>query len=235
MSGRASQRLRLAALVSLLAACATPPDFRALPADTTPPLRPPSAAPQATRYTVDAERSEIRFLVFREGPLAALGHNHVVQAQGVVGEIYLAAEFSQSQFWLSIPVAGLVVDAAAARAQEGEQFASAPDAEAIASTTKNMVGDRVLQAGRYPRIDVRSVALGGSASAPLLTVRIKLGAAQRNLTIPVAVAYLDQEIRVTAQFEIKQSDFGIAPFSVLGGAIRVADTVKVRLQIVAGR
>ena len=226
------QRLRLAALVALLAACATPAEFRALPADTTP-LRPPAAASQATRYTVDAERSEIRFLVFRDGPLSALGHNHVIQAKGVVGEIDLAAEFAQSRFWLSIPVSGLVVDAAAARAEEGEQFASTPDAGAIASTTKNMLGDRVLQAGQYPRIEVRSVALGGPAVAPTLTVRIKLGPAERDLAIPVAIDYRDQEIRVTAQFEIKQSDFDIAPFSVLRGAIRVADTVKVRLRIVA--
>ena len=62
----------------LAAACQTlpPPGETAVLAE---PVRTdvnvPSGAP---RYSVDPQASEIRLLVYRDGPLARFGHNHVV-------------------------------------------------------------------------------------------------------------------------------------------------------------
>jgi len=53
--------------------------------------------------------------------------------------------------------------------------------------------------------------------------------------VPVAIDYRDGQLAVTAVFAINQTDFGITPLSVLGGALQVADTVKVRMRVVAQR
>jgi hypothetical protein len=177
--------------------------------------------------------SDVRFLVFRAGRLANLGHHHVVQAKTVTGDIYLAADFHRSSFALVIPVADFQVDAAAARSVEGDEFAKLPDAEAIAGTTRNMLDNNVLDATRYPQIDIRSVGLAGPAWAPDITLRVKLRGVERDLTVPVALDTRDDQLAVTAVFEIKQTDFGITPLSVLGGALQVADAIKVRMRIVA--
>jgi polyisoprenoid-binding protein YceI len=200
---------------------------------TAPPL--PAAPPttQATRYSIRSDLSDVRFLVYRAGRLATLAHNHVVQPKTIRGEIYLATDFQRSSFSLVIPVTDFQVDAAEPRSVEGEEFATPPDAEAIAGTTNNMLGDAVLDATRYPQIDVKSVGLIGPAWAPDVTIRIKLRGVERDITVPLAIDYRDDQLAVTAVFAINQTDFGITPLSILGGALQVANTVRVRLHIVA--
>ncbi len=88
---------------------------------------PPGAVPDnAVRYEVLAERSDIRFLVYRAGALARLGHHHVVQAKNVRGEILRAPDIRQSSFFIELPVKDFQVDAAAARMDEGGEFLPVP-------------------------------------------------------------------------------------------------------------
>ena len=78
----------LYACVAILAACQIPSESRVPTAPTKPVL--PAAPAQATRYTIRSDLSDVRFLVYRAGPLAARGHNHVVQAKTITGEIALS-------------------------------------------------------------------------------------------------------------------------------------------------
>jgi polyisoprenoid-binding protein YceI len=195
------------------------------------PIAPPAA--QATHYAIRADLSDVRFLVYRAGRLADLGHNHVVQAKTITAEIYLATDFKRSNFSLVIPVTDFRVDAPEARSVEGEEFVKLPTAEAIAGTIKNMLGSNVLDAAHYPQIGIRSVSLVGPGWAPDVTVRIKLRGVERDITVPVAVDYRDDRLAVTAVFQVNQTDFGITPLSVLGGALQVANAIRVRIRIVA--
>ena len=106
----------------LLGSCQTPPsnDGAALPV-----TRVRSAekfAAQTVRYVIRSEQSDVRFLVYRAGALARLGHSHVVQASTIKGEIHLAPDIRQSSFSLVLPIADFKVDAAESRAEEGEEF-----------------------------------------------------------------------------------------------------------------
>lgn len=221
------------AALLLAGACQTPsaPPAAAIPTDSTVPTTSPDA--QATRYSIRSDLSDVRFLVYRAGRLATLGHNHVVQPGTIAGEIHLATDFHRSSFSLVIPVAGLHVDDPGSRSVEGQDFATPPDAEAIARTTRNMLGDKVLDAARFPQIDIRSLGLVGPAWAPDVSLRIRLRGVERDMTVPVAIDLQGDRLVVTAVFEIRQTDFGITPLSVLGGALQVADTVRVRMRIVA--
>jgi hypothetical protein len=96
----------------------------AVPTAPIPPIAPPAA--QAPHYAIRSDISDVRFLVYRAGRLAALGHNQVVQAKTITGEIYLATDFQRSSFWLVIPVTDFQVDAPEARFVEGEQFVKLP-------------------------------------------------------------------------------------------------------------
>ena len=217
--------------VVILEACQTPPVSSVPAASTTAALPEPPA--QATRYTIRSDLSDVRFLVYRAGPLAARGHNHVVQAKSIMGNIALATDFHRSTFSIVMPAANFLVDAAEARIVEGEEFAKLPAAEFIESTTRNMLGSRVLDAPQFPQIEIRTVGLIGPSWAPDVTIRIRLKGVERDVTVPVAIDYTDDRLVATAVFEIKQTDFGITPLSILGGALQVADTVRVRMRIVA--
>lgn len=219
----------------LLGSCQTPPSNEGAARPVTRVRSAEKFAAQTVRYVIRSEQSDVRFLVYRAGALARLGHSHVVQAGTIKGEIHLAPDIRQSSFSLVLPIADFKVDAAESRAEEGEEFSVLPDDEAIAGTTKNMLGEKVLDAVSFPQIEIGSLALSGPAWGPDITVRIKLHGVEREITVPTAIDNSGEQLVATAFFSVNQSDFGITPLSVLGGAIQVANTVRVRMRLVAKR
>lgn len=198
------------------------------------PAGPPSVPLHAPRFVVDPRASELRLLVFRAGPLAKFGHDHVLVGR-VRGDIYAGDTAAVSGFRLDIPVTSFAVDPPTARAEEGPAFAETVSAQARSETRENMLGPKVLDATRYPLIRVVSVALSGPRWNPEVTARVTLHGVTHDLRFPAAVVEDGPRLTVIARFRIAQSDFGIEPFSILGGGLRVRDAVDVRLKIVARR
>lgn len=229
------RQLALIALLPLLVSCQTPTPEPAAP----PPTQPVPAAQgtpvplTAARYRVQADLSDVRFLVYRAGPLARLGHNHVVQARNIQGEIDLAPDFKASTLRLALAVKDFQVDNAAARREEGEDFATEPDADAVAGTRRNMLSDKALDASRYPEVAIVSTGISGPAWQPDIALRIRLHGVEKEITVPVALDVGATRLTATAAFSIRQSEFGITPLSVLGGGLQVADTVRIRLRLTA--
>jgi len=213
-----------------LAGCGTTPPDTVITDGVSAPLATP--APDAKRFVVDAGASRVRFIVRRAGTLARLGHNHVILARRIEGEIALAPELSRTTVALQLPVDGFEVDPPAERAALGEGFEPVPE-QAVIGTRRNMLGPRVLDATRHATVRIDTVAVTGRADALAMTLRIRLREVSRDLTVPVAWRREGDTLSASADFEIRQSDFGITPLSVLGGALQVDDVVPVRLRIVA--
>jgi hypothetical protein len=213
----------------LLAGCQTAPTA---PHVALAPL-PSLPVPGAEHLVVRPELSEVRFLVYRAGALAAFGHDHVIQAKDIRGDVYLAKDFQSSGFSLSLPVAGFVVDDPKARSEEGPDFAKQPSAAAVDGTRKNMLSESLLDAAHFPEVGIRSVKLQGPESGPAATVRIELRGVARDMSVPIHVDQNGDTLSVDGGFDLKQSDFGITPFSALGGGLQVADTLHVRFHLVA--
>src|SRR5260370_173257 len=115
--------LSIGVLALLLAACGAP-----RPRHAAPPPKPEESIsrpglPPGRVYRIDENQSELRILVYRAGPLAHFGHNHVMVNHAIRGAVNLADVPGDSVFWLTVPVAGFVVDDAQARRAEGADFA----------------------------------------------------------------------------------------------------------------
>lgn len=218
-----------------LVGCQTAPEHTFTPLNTGRAPLIEARAENSVRYEILPDLTDIRFLVFRAGPLARFGHNHVVQAKNVRGEIYLAPDIHRSSFFIEIPVKDFQVDAEQARLDEGEGFFTQPDEDAITGTARNMLSENVLDAARYPMIEIKSLALTGPAWGMDITMRIKMHAMARDIVVPSAIENTNDRLVVTAFFSINQTDFGITPMSVLGGGLQVQDAIKVRMRIVAGK
>ncbi len=191
----------------------------------------PAAAP---RYRVDPQASEIRLLVYRDGPLARFGHSHVVVGR-VHGEIRAGDAAAASGFRLEIPVDSFAVDPPAARAEEGDEFAAQVSEPARRDTRENMLGADVLDAARHPLVRVESIALVGPQWGPTVTARVTLRGVTRDLRFAAAVLRQDDTLVVVAGFRIRQSEFGIEPISALNGGLRVRDALDIRVRLVARR
>jgi len=185
----------------------------------------------SVHYAADAQHSEVEFLVYKAGSLAAFGHNHTVEARDFSGDVYLAPAFKDSIFSLKLPVKSFEVDRAEARSAAGADFASKPSAKDIQGTTEHMMGAGTLDVEKYPEVTIQSVSVSGEESKAEMTVRITLHGTARDVKVPVTVSRDGDDLTAAADFELRQSEFGITPFSAAGGALQVADAFKVHLKI----
>jgi hypothetical protein len=186
-------------------------------------------------YQLLPDASEVRILAYRDGPLARLGHNHVLVGRGLAGGLAVTRPSEASTFRLRLAVDSLSVDPPAARAEEGQDFTSEVSEQARAGTRENLLGAKVLDAAQFPFVEVALLAMAGPFWAPDLLVRVRIRDQVHD--VPVAVGVWEDEDRLLARgsFSVRQSDFGMTPFSVLGGGLRVRDDLKIRMQLSFGR
>jgi len=182
---------------------------------------------------IDSDRSVVTMLVRRAGPLARLGHNHVITSAQESGRAWLAPEPRDSGFEIRLPVSAFVVDDPAARLAAGAEFPGELPGEAREGTYRNMLRPEVLDGEGHSAVVVRAGRISGTWQQPLVAARITLRGTTREVAVPVELQIDAQSMFAQGTLRIRQSDFGITPFSVGGGAIQVADEVDVRFEIVA--
>ena len=184
-----------------------------------------AAAQGKTVYRIDPARSLVSITVRRGGSLAHLGHDHVVASHEAQG--YIAPEEGRADLY--VPLRELSVDEPALRAEAG--LDTQPSESEIAGTRLNML-DKVLEAQRFPFAIIR---VSGLEKIPtgmrLLTVAITLHGVTRTFAVAAQIETGGGELSVTGLLEFNQSDFGIVPFSILGGAMQVQDRLSLRFRI----
>lgn len=176
---------------------------------------------------VDSARSLLVLEVRRAGVFARLGHDHVVASHDVSG--FVAPELGRAD--LLVPLDKLAVDESALRSEAG--FTTQPTPEDIAGTRHNMLS-KVLETQKYPTALIHIAQDTSSTSAkPILAVSITLHGVTRTYSVSPAMVSTANGLMVDGSMQFKQSEFGITPFSILNGAIRVQDELKLRFRIVA--
>jgi hypothetical protein len=219
----------VAALAALLAGCA--PEIRRpeKPAERLAPSEYPksfydqAAARGEPVYRIDTERSLVVIEVRRGGSLARLGHDHVVAARSVAGHV--APDSNRADLYVALD--DLTVDEPELRKAAG--FDTQPSESDIAGTRANML-DKVLETQKFPYALIRASGTGGK-----LSVSITLHGVTRALDVPVKIERDGEQIAATGRFALNQTDFGITPFSILGGAVAVQDRLDLKFSIRAQR
>jgi polyisoprenoid-binding protein YceI len=236
-NGAMVRRLLLAVLV-LAGACRAPPERGT--AATTADVKAAQASSTATTqlaqagaWPVDPERTVVTVIVRRAGPLARLGHDHVITSADERGSVWVGPIPARSAFELELPVDRFEVDLPGARASAGAEFGAPVPDEARAGTRQNMLRREVLDAAGFPVITVRSIAASGDWPQPVIRLEVTLRGARREFEIPVSIELDATTVVARGEVRFNQTDFGMAPFSVAGGAIQVADTLEVRFEIAA--
>jgi hypothetical protein len=198
-----------------------------------PPAPGPAAGPDAWRaaaasgaavYAVDPDASLIAVTVHRAGLMARLGHDHVVASHALAG--YAAPGLGRAD--VAFRVDQLTVDEPPLRRAAG--FDTQPSADAIEGTRRNMLGP-VLDAQHYPDVTLHAER---SADGPL-RMAVTLHGVTRWMELPASVQVDANQLTASGTAHLKQTDFGITPFSVGGGLLAVADGLDVRYHIVARR
>lgn len=177
-------------------------------------------------YRIDAAQSLITVTVRRGGALARFGHDHVVASRSVAG--FVAPDAGRADFHFRLD--RMTVDEPALRSAAG--LDTQPDAEAIEGTRTNML-TRVLDAARHPLVMLHAERVRGKPGQLRLTVT--LHGVARTVEVPVTIEQSDSAITASGQLRLLQTEFGITPMSVMGGAMVVQDPMELRFRIVARR
>lgn len=186
---------------------------------------PPAAEPAPGGVNIDDSRVYIRVGKRR------LGHEHGVEGKLKSGTIHLNRREEAGE--LVFDMATFTADTDAARQYVGLE--STTDADEQKDVTATMRGKGVLNAAEFP------TATFVIDSAPLLVEKTEKGEAQyqlegeltlRDKTNPLKViaAVVEEKegrIRLQGEFRIKQSEYGIKPYSAAGGLVAVADELRI--------
>jgi hypothetical protein len=179
-------------------------------------------------------------LVYRAGPLAALGHNHVISCRCISGALYLPRDPLRGGFDLRLAADRLTVDDPALRAAEHSvDFPPDVSPSDRQGTRHNMLGAALLDAARHPRIVLRAEGLraapDGKPGDLIAETLIEVGGHAGAIAVPVRYELRPDRILASGEFSLRQTALGLTPFSALGGALRVRDVMRVRFQLVAKR
>lgn len=167
----------------------------------------------AQQRAIDTRKSTLTVHVSKAGLFSALGHNHEIAAPIAHGLVDRTARRVE-----------LYTNAGALQVRDPD--VSDKDRAQIRTT---MLGPQVLDAQRYPEIVFRSTAAEPSgAGSWKVAGTLALHGQSRAVTVEVRET-TDGHYVGTSRF--KQTDFGITPVRVAGGAVRVKDEIRIDFEI----
>ncbi len=185
------------------------------------------------RWRIDPANSALRVYVYRGGTLAALGHNHVLAARGLHGQFALPADEHGVSGELGFRVDALSVDDPLERAAAGADFPGAIEASDIAGTRRNLLGPSVLDAGHWPDVRIELAGASGGPADYRIAATLVVRGVSSTSEVPVHVVRDGRRCTIDGDVVLSQARLGLEPFSVMFGALRVEDGLRVRLHLVA--
>jgi polyisoprenoid-binding protein YceI len=103
---------------------------------------------------------------------------------------------------------------------------------------ESTMNESVLESAKYPEIvftstNISSNKLSEGRFQVNVAGNLSLHGVTRPLTVPTQLAVMGEEFRASGEVSLSQSDFGIQPVSVAGGALKLKDELKFSFDIVA--
>ena len=178
---------------------------------------------------IDAQRSSITVHVERAGFFSFAGDNHEIGAPLLSGSLVETKDESKCDV-------ELVVDAAHMQVLDPKA-----SADTRAKVQVKMLGPDVLDVARFPRIEFRSrnISVTPLNGARLknpgdMLLRIAGDLTLHGQTHPVEFEAIGANGHYHGSAKLKQTDFGIKPITIAGGAVKVKDEVTIDFEIFAG-
>lgn len=176
---------------------------------------------QSSSYTLNEADSKLYVQVFKKrgGAASALAHDHVILATGWSGSVtWDAANVGACSVSISLPVTGLAPDTDTMRNLVG--YSSRLSASNQAKVKGNIVSLTQLAAEHFPTITYTSTSCTGSGSAITVTGNLTIRGASKAITVPMEIQADGSSFSAKGTFTATHEDFGFAPYSAMGGALR---------------
>ena len=184
-------------------------------------------AQQKSNYSIDSAKSKVEINVGKEGTFKAFGHDHVIAAKEVSGQVQFDPQkIDQSTVRLRIPTKSITV------VDPGE---AEKDRHQVQAT---MEGEKVLDVAKFPEITFTSSSVTAAKKTSegwtlTLAGKLNLHGVEKPVSFPLRVHAEANELRGEGELSVLQTDHGITPVKVGGGTVKVKDKLKITFNIVA--
>jgi polyisoprenoid-binding protein YceI len=201
--------------------------MRAISAGLTLLLAPFAVGAQGDAYSIDPQQSKLEIHVSKEGAFKVFGHDHLISAQQVSGQAQFDPQkIAQSSVRLGISTKSITV------IDPGE---SEKDRHEVQAT---MEGEKVLDVSKFPEITFTSNGVSAAKKTPdgwelTLAGKLSLHGVEKPVSFPLHIHTDASELRGQGELSILQTDYGITPVKVGGGAVKVKDKLKITFNLVA--
>ncbi|MFA9460327.1 YceI family protein [Thiohalorhabdus methylotrophus] len=180
-------------------------------------------------YRVDPCLSRVTIRVSAGGPLAELGHNHVVSTRELHGYVLDPAAGGSGRTDIYVPVTALEVDKP--RLVEEAGFDTELSEQEKAQTRYNMLAE-VLEAHKYPYVRIHATPAPDSPTPPeALTVDLTIHGETQTRRVPVRMRRTEDWLEVRGRLSVRHEDFGMEPFTALAGQLRVKEELDLRFLV----
>jgi polyisoprenoid-binding protein YceI len=177
-------------------------------------------------YHLVPEQSKFTVQAFAEGLLSAFGHDPVLEIKDFTGETeFVPGSFESASLKMTIKADSIVLST---EVKEKDRL-----------DLEQTMREQVLEIAKYPEIvfvssNVSVTRLAeGRYRARVIGDLTFHGSTQKNLWITSEVTVSGESLRAKGDFSLKQSDFGIKPFSAAGGTIKLKNELKFSFDIAA--
>ena len=171
----------------------------------------------AGRHTLGPENGTLSVRTSRTGAAAMAGHDLLLHATDWQATLEIGGDPAETSIVLD-------VDAGSLRVQEGTGGMQ-PLGEEDKASIHQTIDEEIL---KQERIRFRSTAVDIPGDGSRMRVRGELTLVGTTAPISFVLA-VDGDGSVTGSAVVKQSDWGLTPYSALFGALRVADEVEVEI------
>jgi hypothetical protein len=185
-----------------------------------------TVAPNISPGDIELSASRVFIFVDKTG----LGHQHAVEGQLAISQLILGAEKGAGRLVFNMDS----FDADTRRARQYLGLPGDTDEGTRKQVNNNMKGREVLDTTKYPQaiLDIQSALPTGklnSEGAPEyeITGRFTLHGVQKPIKFLAYAEKANGWVHLRGDFGIKQSTYGIKPYSKAFGAIGVADALQI--------
>jgi polyisoprenoid-binding protein YceI len=177
------------------------------------------------KFLIDAAANRFTVQAFATGLLSAFGHNPTIAIRDYAGEIQFASEtYQDAHVRVTVRTTGTEV------LDEMKK----DDREKL----EKEMNEKVLEVQRFPTAEFESKQIAvDKLSDSLLHTRVtgelSFHGVTRTHSLEARVTNMGSLLRISGDFSLRQSDYGIKPTSFAAGALRLKDEVKFNFEMVA--
>jgi polyisoprenoid-binding protein YceI len=180
---------------------------------------------KARVYIFDLAQSQLNLTLTQEGLLSKKYLTHQVAVKNFSGKVTLPRDERQTAVELEAEAKSFINVDKTMSEFERRGF-------------QDVLQNKVLESERFPVIKFKAAKVtnlkkSGDTRTFTLNGELSLHGVTKNVTVPVSVTLANDQLRATGEAKLKQSDFGIEPYSGGMGLIKIGDELKVNFSIVA--